>query len=188
MPKTQRKAARPRDDRGEAIDAALASLRRAMGATFGRRRRAIADRGMSPPQFFVIKVLAAGQVSTPKDLAGALGVTPGNITGLIEKLERDGFVARERDAKDRRVVRLKLTAKAEKGLSALRTAAHAEAAKAFEGWSTKDIVRLQGFLERLGGDDPRCGPMGGWGKAGFGGPWAMGAPLREERRRPRARP
>lgn len=179
MPKRSLRQSAPLTGRDEAIEAAISSLRRATGATFGRRRRAIAKRGMSPPQFFVIKMLAAGQASTTKQLAAVLGVTPANITGLIERLERDGFVARERDAKDRRVVRLTLTPKAQKGLSALGKAAHEAASKAFEGWTTKDIVRLQGMLERLAGDHPG---WGGWGKGGFGPPWALRSGLKEGRR------
>jgi MarR family 2-MHQ and catechol resistance regulon transcriptional repressor len=39
-------------------------------------------------------------------------VTRANITGLIDRMERDGLVVREADTKDRRVYRARLTAKA----------------------------------------------------------------------------
>ena len=45
------------------------------------------------------------------EIAERLLVTGGNITGLIDRLERDGYVYRERDFDDRRVVRAKLTDK-----------------------------------------------------------------------------
>jgi len=43
------------------------------------------------------------------DLAGDLGSTPRNITGLVDHLERDGLVERVPDPDDRRSVRANLT-------------------------------------------------------------------------------
>jgi DNA-binding MarR family transcriptional regulator len=43
------------------------------------------------------------------DLARRVGVSEKTTTGLIDRLERDGLVARERDARDRRVVHVRLT-------------------------------------------------------------------------------
>lgn len=161
-----------------------------MGATFGRMRFAVADRGVSPPQFFVLKILSSGRASTPKEVADALGVTPGNITGLIRKLERHGFVTRSRDAKDRRVVRLKVTAKARLGLEAVSKAARKAAGEAFDDWSLDEIVRLQAMLERLAGDyappdgPGRCGP---WGGGPWGARWARHGGFREAHPRRRGR-
>lgn len=48
--------------------------------------------------------LTAGQ------LAARLGVTPGSITPLVDRLGRAGYVEREQDPTDRRVVLVQLTA------------------------------------------------------------------------------
>jgi len=53
---------------------------------------------------------------TPAELADAAGVTRATMTGLIDTLERDGFVKREPDRDDRRQMTVHLTAKAEKFL------------------------------------------------------------------------
>lgn len=53
---------------------------------------------------------------TPAELADAAGVTRATMTGLIDTLERDGFVKREPDPEDRRQMSVHLTAKAEKFL------------------------------------------------------------------------
>ncbi|HET7537739.1 MAG TPA: MarR family transcriptional regulator, partial [Candidatus Didemnitutus sp.] len=53
---------------------------------------------------------------TPAELADAAGVTRATMTGLIDTLERDGFVKREPDPVDRRMMSVRLTAKAEKFL------------------------------------------------------------------------
>lgn len=46
---------------------------------------------------------------TPAELADAAGVTRATMTGLIDTLERDGFVTREPDPNDRRMMSVRLT-------------------------------------------------------------------------------
>jgi len=53
---------------------------------------------------------------TPAELAEAAGVTRATMTGLIDTLERDGFVTRESDPNDRRMMTVSLTPKAEQFL------------------------------------------------------------------------
>ena len=43
---------------------------------------------------------------TPGRLAELTGLTTGSVTGVIDRLERGGFVSRERDGTDRRKVRV----------------------------------------------------------------------------------
>ncbi len=50
---------------------------------------------------------------TPAELAEAAGVTRATMTGLIDTLERDGYVTREPDPRDRRMMSVRLTPKAE---------------------------------------------------------------------------
>jgi DNA-binding MarR family transcriptional regulator len=53
---------------------------------------------------------------TPAELAEAAGVTRATMTGLIDTLERDGFVKRQPDKTDRRMMSVLLTAKGEQFL------------------------------------------------------------------------
>lgn len=53
---------------------------------------------------------------TPAELAEAAGVTRATMTGLIDTLERDGYVKREPDPDDRRMMSVLLTAKGERFL------------------------------------------------------------------------
>ena len=55
---------------------------------------------------------------TPAELAEAAGVTRATMTGLVDTLERDGFVKRQPDPKDRRQMSVRLTARGEKFLQA----------------------------------------------------------------------
>ena len=53
-------------------------------------------------------------------LAAALGVTPTNVTGIIDRLVKQGIVSRSNDAQDRRVLLLRATGKGEELVAKLR--------------------------------------------------------------------
>lgn len=69
------------------------------------------------PQLDIIACLSRTRGLPLSELAERLLVTGGNITGIIDRLERDGYVYRVRDASDRRMVSALLT---EKGFNLYR--------------------------------------------------------------------
>lgn len=87
----------------------------------------LAEHGISPGRFGVLMLLwgncqnpgANLQGMTPAELANQSNVTRATMTGLIDILERDGFVKRAADAEDRRMMRVALTERAEKFLKNL---------------------------------------------------------------------
>lgn len=70
---------------------------------------ALEEMGCTGPQLHSILALGAEGPLTMGELGRRLGVTDKTMTGLVDRLERDGHVHRERDENDRRVVRVKLT-------------------------------------------------------------------------------
>ena len=62
------------------------------------------------PQLVVLKELAGGQLRMT-DLAHSLNVTTAAMTGIIDRLVRDGYVRRETDDADRRIIKVRATAK-----------------------------------------------------------------------------
>jgi DNA-binding MarR family transcriptional regulator len=67
--------------------------------------------GLSLPKLLALKALADAGESLPLgQLAERLSCVKSNITQLVDRLEADGFVAREADPKDRRARRAVLTA------------------------------------------------------------------------------
>jgi DNA-binding MarR family transcriptional regulator len=72
--------------------------------------------GMLPGRFTVLMMLVdkeqgfkPGPPRTPAELARLAGVTRATITGLVDTLEGDGWVRREPDAQDRRMMLVRLT-------------------------------------------------------------------------------
>lgn len=76
--------------------------------------------GLTPSQYNVLRILRGEGAPLPiLEIADrTITVVPG-ITGLIDRLEKEGFVARERCPKDRRVIYVVLTEKGRKTLVAL---------------------------------------------------------------------
>ncbi|QQG51164.1 MAG: MarR family transcriptional regulator [Candidatus Saccharibacteria bacterium] len=69
---------------------------------------AIADKiGLSATEFESMDVITRYQPMSAGKLAAKCGLTTGAITGVIDRLEREGLVTRTRDPKDRRRVFLK---------------------------------------------------------------------------------
>ena len=60
--------------------------------------------GMSAAERKCAGILAEMGVATPRQLALATGLTTGAITGILDRLERAGFAAREPNPADRRSV------------------------------------------------------------------------------------
>jgi len=61
------------------------------------------------PQMDILVCLGRAEGLTLGEIGDRLGVTGGNITGVVDRLERSGYVYRDRDKRDRRVIRAKLT-------------------------------------------------------------------------------
>ena len=63
------------------------------------------------PQFVVLDLLNKHGEPMMSDLARYLNVTTAAITGIVDRLVRDGYIVRVSDPEDRRIVKVKLTAK-----------------------------------------------------------------------------
>ena len=69
----------------------------------------IQEYGLTTPQFGVLEALYHLGPLSLGDLANKLLVTGGNVTYVMDRLEEQGYVYRERSPEDRRVIQAKLT-------------------------------------------------------------------------------
>jgi MarR family 2-MHQ and catechol resistance regulon transcriptional repressor len=107
--------------------------------------------GATQQQWAVLDILnEAGPGGIPlSELGKNLDVTKGNITGLIDRMERDGLAKRKDDPKDRRVIRASITAKGKKVLRDIQPVKDHWWNRLFEGYSAKDKKELIALLDRL---------------------------------------
>ena len=69
----------------------------------------VAEQHMTMAQFDVMASLSYGEGLTQQELASRLLVTKGNICGLLDRLQRTGWVERRADSDDARINRVFLT-------------------------------------------------------------------------------
>jgi DNA-binding MarR family transcriptional regulator len=72
---------------------------------------------LTPPQFYVLATIGYAGGLPFGEIGEKMMVTVSNLTGIVDRLEEKKLVVRERDARDRRVVRVMLT---DKGLKVYR--------------------------------------------------------------------
>jgi DNA-binding MarR family transcriptional regulator len=101
------------------------------------------------PQFDVLSELEhAGEALTMSQLSGKLMVSNGNVTGVVDRLERAGYVRREASKTDRRVQFIALTTHGER-LFRDMAAAHEEwVTDLFVGLTASEIKSLLGGLDK----------------------------------------
>jgi DNA-binding MarR family transcriptional regulator len=80
-------------------------------------------------------------------LKDATGLTTGAITGIVDRLERAGFVKRMRDSHDRRKVFVKLVPTAGVKLTKLYESIGAEMEKLASRYTINDLQLIEGFLD-----------------------------------------
>src|SRR5437667_12745788 len=106
-------------------NALVFSLLETAEAVEARLEAALSPTGLSMAKLAVLHVLVEAQEPLPlSDLAERQHCVRSNITQLVDRLEKDGFVRRRADSNDRRSVRAALTAAGTRahaeGMDALR--------------------------------------------------------------------
>lgn len=90
----------------------LSDLCIALGkAMYKQADRFLAAYGLTPSQFEILTVLSEEGEIPLNRLSERLCCACSNVTGIVDRLERDGLVKRERSHEDRRVILLGLTEK-----------------------------------------------------------------------------
>jgi len=91
------------------VSETMQSLRRIFKALQDYSQEVSSSFGITGPQLWALKTLSRHDGLALGDLSRQMYLHPSTITGVIDRLERKGYVARDRDRNDRRVVKVKLT-------------------------------------------------------------------------------
>lgn len=112
---------------------------------------ALAEDGMTATQWMTLVTLHFNYADTCVGLARAMAHDKGAMTRLIDQIEANGWVTRQRDDADRRIVRLTLT---DDGRAAA-LAAKKKVIACWNGfladWSEQEVADLVATLQRLRG-------------------------------------
>lgn len=108
--------------------------------------RELARRGRTPAQFQALWMVARHPGCTQQRLADALGVTKGNVSQLLSRLETDGLIRREADGA---AYVLRLTAAGEQLTGELVPAHDAFLDRWFGDLGGPELAELERLLRRV---------------------------------------
>ena len=108
-------------------------------------------------QYWILRTLSEQGKMRIKDIASAIGCTPGSASIAVKRLEKSGLVRRERKEKDERVVTVTLAKRGARKLHSWRGEQLVSMSALFEPLSAREKQVLRSILEKAlvaGGDLP----------------------------------
>jgi MarR family transcriptional regulator, organic hydroperoxide resistance regulator len=105
--------------------------------------------GLTHGQFFMLVALYDEDGLLPSQLADKTALDRPTITGLLDRLERDGWTERRPEPSDRRVLRIHLTSKALQVREAILSIFEETNGQFVRRFSQDEWVLFQSFLNRL---------------------------------------
>jgi len=88
--------------------------------------------------------------ASPGELAAQLHVHPATMTGILDRLERGGWIVRERESPDRRKVQLKAIRTRAPELVRLYAPMNSAIAKICASFTTEQLTAVRDFLVSIG--------------------------------------
>lgn len=138
---------RPKKDRRQLIDALNLAMRDASGSGVLFSSAVAARLGIASSDLECLDYVVRGP-KTAGELARATGLTTGAITGVIDRLERAGFVRREADPDDRRKVVVKPLAAVKDRVMPLFAPMERAQMAALRSFSDQELAFLLDFFLR----------------------------------------
>jgi DNA-binding MarR family transcriptional regulator len=128
---------------------ALSALRLASHGMRTMMDRWLERQDMSEGRLAVLWRLRVTGSSTLGELAESLDVSPRNITGLVDHLERDALVERFADPEDRRATRVRLAPAGKQKLSDIKTEMGRAQHGVVAGFSDEELKQLRHLCLKL---------------------------------------
>lgn len=137
------------DNPGDTLGFVIHDVARMMRWEFDRRAQ---DVGLTRSQWSVLAYLLRQDGLQQKELAEQLDITAITLTGLLDRLERDGWVERRADPADRRAKRIFLTEQVAPVMKNLRALSKEVRATALQGISEAEQQKLMSLLLKVRGN------------------------------------
>ncbi|MFQ5797434.1 MAG: MarR family winged helix-turn-helix transcriptional regulator [Bacteroidota bacterium] len=118
------------------------SMKRALDAR-------LLDQNLTATQYIVLARLWEEDGISLSELGERLYFDNPTLTGIVDRMERDGLLQRQRDEDDRRVVKVHLTAKGRTLYHDIGYLAEETDAESWEGFTESQKKELLNYLERI---------------------------------------
>ncbi|MBD1380332.1 MarR family winged helix-turn-helix transcriptional regulator [Metabacillus arenae] len=137
----------------EEIERSLALLRvfaRAFKSISEHSIRDSKEHGFNPTEFSVLELLYTKGPQKLQQIGSRLLLVSGNVTYVIDKLEKNGYIFREQDQNDKRSVYAKLTDHGQAYLDEIYPIHAVRMARAFSGLTPEEQTQLIELLKKAG--------------------------------------
>ncbi len=132
-----------------ALDAFI-KLTRAADSVTGRVEKHLVRHSLTPSQFGTLEMLYHLGPLCQRDIAAKLLRSSGNITMVIDNLEKRGLVLRERNESDRRLVTVSLTEEGRRLIAAIMPDHVAAIVEAMSALTAEEQTQLGALCKKLG--------------------------------------
>jgi len=135
----------------------MTALDRSVGFLLNRAARSmkrtlearLATYGITASQYVLLAILAKKDGLSQTQLGNRLSFDNPTVTGVIDRMERDGLVERRRTSSDRRVINIFLSDKAREILSEIQEIAEEVNDRALEEYSAEEKSHLISMLNSI---------------------------------------
>lgn len=127
----------------------LRSLRRISRAIELHSKQLEAQVRLTAPQLICLRELRDAGQTTPSELAQAVSLSQATITGILDRLEARGLVARARNPRDKRRVLVQLTAQGRAAVEAAPLPLQARFAARLAKLTDEERAQIEHVLARI---------------------------------------
>lgn len=105
--------------------------------------------GLKPNQAGILFILRTEGGLSQRELARKMGVTPPSMTVALKKLEKQGYILREQDAKDQRITRIQISDQGRNCLEGLQSMMWNLENGLYEGISREERQELKRIMLKM---------------------------------------
>lgn len=127
----------------------LRSLRRIVRAIDLHSRQLASEHGLTSPQLVCLREIAAAETITPSQLARLVDLSQATVTGITDRLVRNGLVTRTRSEQDRRRVLLAVTDRGQQMVAKAPSPLQEQLAHRLEALPTENQLIIRTVLQQV---------------------------------------
>jgi DNA-binding MarR family transcriptional regulator len=133
----------------ESGESVLLALQRATHRTLQALVTALADLDLAPSEINSLANLADGRARSVRELSRDTGTRATTLTGVLDRLEKRGYVVRTLDAADRRSFQVSLTRSGKAAATRVRRAVAELERTALAGVSDRQLAGYRAVVDAL---------------------------------------
>jgi DNA-binding MarR family transcriptional regulator len=139
----------PRISKQTAVAEIMQSFRRIFKSIQQYSEAVLKEFGVTGPQLWLLKILRKENETSVSNLSQRMCLHISTVSGIIDRLEKKGYVARKREKPDRRVVTVRLTYQGKQIISKAPEPAQGKLLHGLQKLSHREVMELYDSLQKI---------------------------------------